>query len=150
MVRPKLQSGPLVRTRKMERHYVSHRGVRGDHCDFCHFSLESSQTRREYDHFWLVENIFPYALWDGCRVTEHLLLSPKRHIESLSELTPQESTEYVQIISGMEDEGYAVYARPANSAAKSVPHQHSHFIRIDNKKIKTLYYNYLPHVLWFK
>ena len=92
MVRPKLQSGPLVRTRKMERHYVSHRGVRGDHCDFCHFSLKSSQTRREYDHFWLVENIFPYALWDGCRVTEHLLLCLLYTSRAYNELTRAAAT----------------------------------------------------------
>lgn len=134
----------------MERKYKNHRKLlEKSNCDFCDFTPVSKQVRREFAHFWLVDNIFPYALWDGCRVLEHLLLVPKRHVISLSELTAIESAEYVQIISNLEDSGYAVYARPAVSSAKSVPHQHTHFIHIDNIKIKTLYYNYSPHMLYF-
>lgn len=147
---PTIQTGPIVRTRTMEQQRIKHTRSIKSGCDFCNFSSDSDQFVREYDHFWLVTNIFPYAIWDGCRVEEHLLLSPKRHVTSLSELTPIESSEYIQIIGKADGDGYTIFTRPDGSAGKSVPHQHTHFIRIDNVRIKSLYYNYAPHVLWYK
>jgi diadenosine tetraphosphate (Ap4A) HIT family hydrolase len=128
------------------RQHINKPGI----CVFCEYNSSPENIIRTYRHFLLIPNLFPYVLWDGCKVTDHLLLMPTRHIESLSELTAQESAEYVQIVSSLEDDGYAIYARPAGSAGKSIPHQHTHLIRIDNNRIKSLYYSYMPHVLWFK
>lgn len=146
-----VQSGPIVRTRKMERHYVLHRKqLTHDGCDFCDFAPQHTQVIKEYDHFWVVKNIFPYAVWDGCRVVEHNLVVPKRHVTSISQYDNVEKVEYMDIVSAWEGDGYCLYSRPHGGITKSMPHQHTHLIKIENKRIKSLVYNHHPHVLNFR
>ncbi len=149
-LKPHIQSGPIVRTRAMERDYIHRRKIVAGTCAFCAYADTPEDVTAHYNSFFVVKNIFPYAVWDGCHVTEHLLLVPRRHVESLSELDTNEGTEYLRLVSELESQGYAIYSRPAGSAGKSIPHQHTHLIKIDNKRIKTLYYNFMPHILWFK
>lgn len=147
---PTVQSGPIVRTRAMERQYINRRRAQPGVCQFCAYIETPEDVREHFNNFFIVDNIFPYAVWDGCHVSEHMLLVPRRHVESLRELTTDESAEYLGLVSDLEAQGYAIYSRPAGSAGKSIPHQHTHLIKINNVRIKTLYYNFMPHVLWFK
>ena len=151
MNKPRIQKGPIVRTRKMEKQYIHHRKYYiQDGCDFCHFADMPQQVAEEYPLFWVVINKFPYAVWDGCRVLEHLLISPKRHVTSISEYDASEKTAYMEIVADYEKRGYCLYSRPHGGITKSVPHQHTHFIKIENKRITKLVYSHSPHVLLYK
>lgn len=77
-------------------------------------------------------NKFPYEYWDNRGVVEHLLLVPKRHVESLSELSNEEKIEAMNIMAQYEAAGYSVYWRSKTNTARSVPHQHTHLIKVDN------------------
>lgn len=81
---------------------------------------------------------------------EHSLIIPKRHVVSLSDYTIEEAAEYFSIVSNLEADGNSVYARSDKQITKSVPHQHTHIIRLDNKKLKSLIYNHTPHVLTYR
>lgn len=119
-------------------------------CIFCAFSKKNKQFIKETTYFWEVKNIFPYTLWDSCKVIAHNMLVPKRHIISLAELQPAELKEYTKIISQKEKEGYDVYSRGKSSHMKSIPHQHTHFIKTNHKKIKRMFYNDTPLITYYK
>lgn len=80
----------------------------------------------------VVPNIFPYAVWDFCAVTDHLMVIPKLHTEAIGELEPMMIQEYMELILRYEIEGYNFYARAPKSATKSIAHQHMHLIKTDN------------------
>lgn len=117
-------------------------------CQFC--NLESERIIKKYDHLFVIENIFPYELWDSCKVEEHYMLLPKRHIASKSEYTPEEKDEFMDIVSEYEGRGFSLYSRGNNSVMKSVMHQHSHLIKLDNSsRISYLFFNQDPYVRVF-
>ena len=137
----------IHRHRKGELTYRHHRKVNiQTGCAFCAFKKSDQQVIKSYRNFFEVENIFPYSLWDSSEVVEHIMLVPKRHITSLAELTPEESTQYMKIISQKEKAGYDVFSRGHNSNMKSVPHQHTHLITTTGKKLKSLIYHESPLV----
>jgi ATP adenylyltransferase len=150
MKRPIISSGPIGRTRHTERAYKHYRKHKEDKCDFCHFSADSPEVIAEYPLFWHVVNKFGYAVWDGCRVVEHSMIVPKRHVVSLSEFTPEEALEYFALTSEFEGDGNSLYSRSDKQVTKSVPHQHTHIIRLDGKKLKSLVYNHSPHILNYR
>lgn len=88
--------------------------------------------------FWLVANIFPYTIWDNFYVDEHLMLVPKRHIDSIGRFTDEELQTYGELLAEYEDDGYSVYGRAASNSAKSVTHQHTHLIKVSSRRVKTL------------
>jgi ATP adenylyltransferase len=147
-----LQSGPVSRTRTSQRRYVIHKNKskQSDGCDFCNITDKSSQFVRGTRFFNVITNIFGYDVWDGCRVTEHLMLIPKRHIHSLGELTSQERERYAKLISEYEAKGYSLYSRAADNITKSVAHQHTHLIKLEPRRKKFLFYIRTPHLLLFK
>lgn len=115
-------------------------------CTFCTFKKNDQQVLKEHRYFLEVENIFPYSLWDSSRVTEHAMLVPKRHVTSLSQLNADEAKQYVALISKKEEQGYDIFSRGHNSNMKSVPHQHTHLIKTNGRKIKSLIYHESPLV----
>lgn len=140
-------SGPLVRKRKNEKKYKQYTKQRRNDCDFCDFTSGSSQVVKEYKDFWIVTNMFAYDIWDGLDVVDHLMVIPKRHVDSLGHFSPAESKEFLTLLSQYEAEGYSVYARSAQNISKSVTHQHTHLIKLGTKKARALVYVHKPHVL---
>ncbi len=146
-----IQSGPMTRSREIQKRYIKESiSKKKKDCSFCAFSISDGQVIKEYKHFWLVKNIYPYIAWDGCEVTEHNMLVPKRHMLSLSKLHQDEAAEYVKIINDAEGNGYSLYTRSNSNITKSIPHVHTHFIKIADKRIKSLFYIRKPHILWFR
>jgi len=143
-----LQSGPVSRTRSSQRQYVLHKKTAV--CEFCNFTSKSPQFIKDEGKFRLIKNIFQYDIWDGCRVQEHLMLVPKRHIQSLSELTTQESAQYGKLVGRYESQGYSLYSRAPDNITKSILHQHTHLIKLEPSRRKFLFYLYKPHLLLFK
>lgn len=95
----------------------------------------------------MVKNIFPYDLWDTCGVKEHFMVIPKRHVDTISHFSNQEQKEYIGLIAKYEQSGYSIYARAPGSVAKSVHHQHTHLIKLDNKKKKFVLFIRKPWLL---
>lgn len=125
------------RSRKEERHYAQHqRTVNKNVCAFCHIEKGDAQFIEETPHFKVIKNFFPYSLWDGQDVADHLMVVPKRHTDSLARMNNKEKIEYVNILEKYESHGYNIYSRAPSSSIKSVIHQHTHFIKpgIDRKK----------------
>lgn len=98
-------------------------------CIFCSLDESDSQFISQSQHFKVVQNRFPYDIWDGHKVAEHIMIVPKQHTDTLKDLSFLESKEYVEMISNYEFEGYNIYARTPGSNAKSIIHQHTHLIK---------------------
>ncbi|HSX23688.1 MAG TPA: HIT domain-containing protein [Candidatus Saccharimonadales bacterium] len=115
-------------------------------CSFCAINKGSPQFVTETKSFKVIRNIFPYSLWDSQPVKDHLMLIPKRHTDTLADLTPAAAQEFVKLLSSYESKGYSVYARAPGSVIKTVLHQHTHLIKHGDKVIKGLLYLRKPYV----
>jgi diadenosine tetraphosphate (Ap4A) HIT family hydrolase len=125
-----------MRSRKHKKLYKKYLGSLKpeDGCIFCQLDNGDPQYISETMHFKVVRNRFPYDLWDARPVTDHLMLVPKQHTDTLKNLTAEESKEYIEQISEFENQGYNIYARTPGSTMKSIIHQHTHLIKIEPKE----------------
>lgn len=143
----------FVSTRKKlnQKRYDIYRNLKpNERCDFCKFDIENCEVIAEYDHFWIVENLFGYDIWDNMEVKEHLMIVPKCHTESISKLESNAITEYAKIIAKYDSQGYSFYARAAENESKSVPHQHTHLLKFCGKRKRLRLFVEKPYLLWFK
>lgn len=101
----------------------------------------------ENDYAYIVPNLTRYDAWELHDVSEHLLLIPKRHIEALGELTPKERSGLIDIIAEHESKGYNIYARGVGFIKRSVSHQHTHLIKVNNKKPRAALFIQKPYLL---
>lgn len=114
-----------------ERHTTRHVS-----CTFCHLSEthakngDQNQIIVNGEHMYVTRNIFPYALWDGSPVIDHLMIIPHRHVDALSSLHDTEHTEWLKYATEYEAKNYSIYARSSNNGAKSIVHQHTHLIKV--------------------
>jgi ATP adenylyltransferase len=105
------------------------KGVDPSTCVFCAIKKGDDQLVEETANFKVIHNIFPYSLWDGQSVEDHLMITPKKHTDSLSSMTLKQKGEYVDLVERYEREGYNIYARAPISKIKTIPHQHTHLIK---------------------
>ena len=146
MKKLRMPEGSIVRTRKYQKaynHYRKHHPAYS--CQFCDFANGAEHLRRTFTHFWIVDNLFPYHIWDSSRTVEHMLLVPKRHIISIADYTHEEREEYMAIIAEYESSGYNIYSRSSANKSKTVAHQHTHFIK-SGKHISTQVFLNKPHI----
>lgn len=119
-------------------------------CDFCSFEGSDTPILKAEKHFQIVRNIFPYDVWDHAGVTDHLMLVPKRHVDAIGHFSPEEQAEFTKIIGQYDTKGYSVYARAKGSAIKSVVHQHTHLIKLDNKLKKVAFFIQKPRLFLYR
>lgn len=81
-------------------------------------------------------NRVKYDLFEGRRVIDHLMIIPKRHVETLSEFTARELQDFGELAGKYEAQGYNIYARAVGSVNRSVKHQHTHLIKCDDQRHK--------------
>ena len=84
-------------------------------CEFCILKRDDGQVLGDAGTFWLVNNIFPYTIWDNFYVDEHLMLVPKRHVDSIGKLSSDELETYGTLLAQYEEAGYSVYGRAASN-----------------------------------
>ena len=149
----RLQPGPMTRKFANERNYIQYRekdqSYTGGPCGFCSIiSKHNDEVLGETEHCLIIVNKFGYDIWDGCGLSEHNMLIPKRHVASLSELSHDERIDYMNTVAKYEAEGYSLYARSPGNTTKSVVHQHTHLMKIDNIRKNWLIYLRKPHILW--
>lgn len=119
-----------TRSRREELAYATYlRSLASDVCVFCAIKKDSEQLIEQTKYFKVIKNIFGYSLWDGMAVEDHIMVTPKKHTDSLDDMTDAQKVEYVNVISRYEQQGYNVYARAPVSSAKSIVHQHTHLIK---------------------
>lgn len=138
----------IGRKRKSEKVYKAYtRHVRSRAvCEFCHFEVGGRQYVAHNDHFWVVRNIFPYDFWDSRGVLDHLMIVPKRHIESLSSLSTEEKAAYVDLLGEYDLKGYSSYARAPFNTMKSVDHHHTHLMTYTDRPVRFMVYASRPHI----
>jgi len=127
-----------TRSRQEEKIYKSHLKTQPEGCSFCLFKKGDKQFITQSSSFKVIKNIFAYSIWDGQKVSDHLMLVPKKHIENLGSLSPSQAAEFIKLVDRYEKKGYNVYARAPNSLIKSIPHQHTHLIKTKGKPIAFL------------
>lgn len=115
----------------------------------CQFCLPETLQKaiRTTKYAYIVANRVSYDLWDNHEVTEHLMVLPKRHVHSLSDLTPEERLDIMNIMAEYEAQNYSVYARGIDSPQRSQRHQHTHLIKSSNKPIRASFYLRRPYFL---
>jgi diadenosine tetraphosphate (Ap4A) HIT family hydrolase len=131
-----------MRSAKLERVYIKHlKNADVSSCSFCDINKGHDQFIEATKFFKIIRNRFPYTFWDGQGVSDHLMVVPRRHINSLTTLNDKEKIEYVTILQKYEEQDYNVYARAPLSVMKSIVHQHTHLIKTNgtvNKFVLTL------------
>ena len=92
---------PNVAGKKYKK-YAENRKSEGEDYNFYDRVMRDDSVIEKFEHFVLVENLFPYQIWDGFEVKKHLLLIPKRFTETISDSSPAEKEEYFEILSKYE------------------------------------------------
>lgn len=134
-----------TRNRKQEKDYKAYlQTVDPKICVFCAIHKKSSQYINETKYNKIIKNVFPYSLWELIKVSEHLMITPKRHVGSLDKLNNQEALDYMKIIQTYEKKGYNIYARAPSSPTRSILHQHTHLIKTSGKPKKYVIYSKKP------
>lgn len=138
----------VVRTRRTEKVYKEYlANLTGDDCAFCPILEGHPQYVTATKSFKIIHNRFPYSFWDGQDVTDHLLVVPKTHTDSLASFTPEQAVEYLALISDYEKNGYHVYARAIKSVSRTIVHQHTHLIKGDGDAKHFALQVAKPHIL---
>lgn len=128
------------RSNQEERLYKQYRNkAPEDICVFCDVKEGHPQFVEQTRFFKIIRNRFPYSIWDGLGVNDHLMAVPKKHVSSLSELPDQAGIEYLQLLSKYERAHYNLYARAPSSNIKSIMHQHTHLLQLDNRKKRIIF-----------
>lgn len=150
MRQSKYLAGPITRTRKSQKKYNYYKKTAKpvDGCVFC--DPREMLDPIDRGNFCVIGNRFMYDTWDGCQVTDHLMVIPKRHVHSVKDLTQDEQLEYLTLLSEYEGNGYSIYSRAMNAATRTVDHLHTHLIQFDPAPIKAMVYLTKPHVMLFK
>lgn len=132
--------------RKFYYHYLATSDK--DVCVFC--DPPDDQVIEQGKHFRVIRNIFPYSFWDYHRVTDHLMIVPRQHVESIEKLSDDAKIEFANLVGAYEGKGYNIYGRPAGSAVKTVPHQHTHCIKIGPRSVRALFFWRKPYLRWVR
>jgi diadenosine tetraphosphate (Ap4A) HIT family hydrolase len=130
--------------RKTIHKYKSRQKSEG--CPFCAAATVSGAVF-ENDLIYIVPNLTQYDLWELHDVEDHLLVIPKRHVEALEDLTSAERLAIIDQAAEYEAKGYNIYARGTGFIKRSVKHQHTHLIKVSNKKPKFSLFLQSPYYL---
>jgi diadenosine tetraphosphate (Ap4A) HIT family hydrolase len=118
--------------------------------DVCTFCNEDNLPRvtGENKTMFIMPNRVSYDMFEGRRVIDHLMVIPKRHAETVAEFSDQEKIDQMTIIGEYEARGYNTYARGVATISRSVKHQHTHLIKLVDKKSKAVVFLSKPYVLF--
>ena len=131
--------------RKARRRYDSF--PKSNECDFCHPDRHAARIINEFEHCYVITNRTFYTHWELRRVTDHLMITPRRHVLSLSELTSEESAEIMAVLGKYEQLGYDIFARSPQSSSRSMMHQHTHLIKAEARPARGVLFFRRPYIL---
>jgi diadenosine tetraphosphate (Ap4A) HIT family hydrolase len=116
-------------------------------CTFCNELEITTNIVEENTTMFVIPNRISYDVFEGRRVTGHLMIIPKRHVETFKEFTDKEAADLVHMSAKYEANGYNVYARAMDNISRSVLHQHTHLIKTDTKRTKAIFFIRKPYFL---
>jgi diadenosine tetraphosphate (Ap4A) HIT family hydrolase len=116
-------------------------------CQFCDPAEITSRLVRETELAWVIKNRTFYDMWEMSKVLDHLMIVPKRHVASLSELTDAEKLDVMNLVGQYESTDYNIYARAVTNTRRSVAHQHTHLIKTDHKLARFLLHVRRPYFM---
>jgi diadenosine tetraphosphate (Ap4A) HIT family hydrolase len=120
------------RSRKEELEYRAYRKKTDTSvCEFCK-SLPD-QIIMTTGQFKVIRNKFPYTIWDGQTVIDHLMIVPKTHTDTVADFSDDMIKDYFRIVKEYETQGYNTYARAPVSKIKSIGHQHTHLLKTQGR-----------------
>lgn len=119
---------------------------RQDICTFCHPDTKE-QILYENKTMYVVANRVAYDIFEDRKVTEHLMVIPKKHHDSIQTFSKEEKCDAMDVMGEYEARGYSVYARGLGSPTRSVKHQHTHLIKLVDTPSKLIIYTRKPYVL---
>ena len=129
--------------------YVKNKKYEGEDYNFYDRAMHDNSVVESFKHFVLVENLFPYQIWEGFEVENHLLLIPKKFTDTISNFSQAEREEYFKILSKYEAQGFSIYARAAQNVRKTVKHQHTHLITLNYDRRVNWLFNIANKILWW-
>lgn len=134
--------------RKTRTVYSKHNAAdkRQDLCNFCHPDA-TNQILYENGSMYVVANRVAYDMFEDRKVTDHLMVIPKKHHDSIQTFSDEEKCDAMDVMGEYEAKGYSVYARGLGSSTRSVKHQHTHLIKLVDKPSKIIVYTRKPYVL---
>lgn len=134
----------MYRNRNSSKKYLDRKNK--DKCALC--ILDDFSVLEETEHTAVVKNNYPYDIWEGTSVKEHLMIVPKSHVAALSEINQGVLREIITLAAKYEGWGYNVYTRSLGSPLRSIRHhQHTHLIKLDGQPAKAIIYVNKPYVL---
>ncbi len=134
----------MYRNKKNSKRYLS-RNANGS-CALC--ALHEFDIIEESSYAAVVKNNYPYDIWEGMEVIEHLMILPKEHAAALSDISSDALQSIMKLIVKYESSGYNVYARTLKSKLRSISHhQHTHLIKLGGKPARALIYIQKPYLL---
>jgi hypothetical protein len=118
-------------------------------CTLC-LEVGSSAVIRETNTMFIIPNRVSYDVFEGRRVIDHLMVIPKHHRTTLADFTDEEMIDQMRLAGEYESQGYNVYARGVDSVSRSVDHQHTHLIKLSDKKPRVILFADKPQFLIHK
>lgn len=97
--------------------------------------------RQKGDLFYVIENIFPYEMWDRFEVEDHVMLNPFRHALGMGDLTTDEKLEWMDVVAEYENQGYSHYTRGQENKSRSLEHMHTHLILLGRRALTRQWYD---------
>lgn len=91
-----------LRSAEITNAYKLDQEARTNFRDERHLADENEQVVREFTHWVIIENIYPYDLI----TKEHHLLIPRRVFSTMQECERHEWEEYKEIVNTLHEEGY--------------------------------------------
>lgn len=116
-------------------------------CTFCAGLGKRNTIVDDGKTMCIIPNRVSYDIFEGRKVTDHLMVIPKRHLESFGEYTDEEKLEMLTMTAKYEEDGYNVYARGWGNISRSVEHQHTHLIKTDDRCTKAIFFVCKPYFL---
>lgn len=131
----------LFRASDLHASYASVQGERKKKPDCIFCEPPALEVYQEAALFRVLHNIYAYYMWDQRKVEDHLMLVPKRHVDALGHLNEEEQKEWFALMTAYESRGYTSFTRPPQSAIKTVPHLHTHLIKVGNEVLESLQFS---------
>ena len=73
--------------------YAKNKKHEGEDYNFYDRAMLDNSVIEKFEHFVLVENLFPYQIWDGFEAEKHLLLRPNIFTYTISNFSQAEREE---------------------------------------------------------
>ena len=114
-------------------------------CTFCRD--QGDNVIAENDTMYVIPNRVSYDVFESMHVIDHLMVIPKKHHETMATFDDAEKLDAMRIMGEYEAQGYSVYGRGKGSASRSVKHQHTHLLKLDNKPSSLVIYARKPYFM---